>query len=352
MYLNNLASYKRIDYIDTARGLSLLAVIVGHIIPIQAPSFQFIGAFLYSFHLPLFFIISGFLFNPVYTPKEFIAKKIKGYIIPYVFCAAVISVCLILFRIVDSGTKNLWSYITWNVIYYFIVQMRFTALWFLTALFCAEIFLYFLFLACRQRIALVWYVAVIFGMVFIIYNMKGMHYLPWNIDISFVVIPFLLFGYSLKQCDFFNRQEVRKPFVPCLLMLVGVVCVACNLFVTGGKCLDMFTGQYHCLPLVFIAAISLSIASILLSEKIKSRGLRWLGANTMTFFAFHQAIAMNLASRIMSLFWIVNPSDVHPALQFASAVLMLLVVVIVCYVIHVIIVKTGFGFLIGKRNVR
>ncbi|MBR4734180.1 MAG: hypothetical protein IK081_15615 [Lachnospiraceae bacterium] len=47
---------KRIDYLDAAKGIAILAVIVGHF---YAPGI--IGRIIHSFHLPLFFIISGYI---------------------------------------------------------------------------------------------------------------------------------------------------------------------------------------------------------------------------------------------------------------------------------------------------
>ena len=56
----------RIDYIDEMRGLAILFVVIGHIIqfngiPTTNPVFEFI----YSFHMPLFFSISGYITQKV-----------------------------------------------------------------------------------------------------------------------------------------------------------------------------------------------------------------------------------------------------------------------------------------------
>ena len=41
---------------------------------------------IYSFHMPLFFFLSGYLFNPYkYSINQFIVRKIKTFIIPYFF---------------------------------------------------------------------------------------------------------------------------------------------------------------------------------------------------------------------------------------------------------------------------
>ena len=53
---------KRIEYIDIARGIGILLVVMGH------NDFSLISPFLfkliYSFHMPLFFFMSGIFFKP------------------------------------------------------------------------------------------------------------------------------------------------------------------------------------------------------------------------------------------------------------------------------------------------
>ena len=46
---------KRIDWLDIAKGIAILCIIIGH-------SFgkNRIGVFIFSFHMPLFFILSGY----------------------------------------------------------------------------------------------------------------------------------------------------------------------------------------------------------------------------------------------------------------------------------------------------
>ena len=48
---------KRIDYFDIAKGLAMFCVIAGHMGVIQ------VNAFVFSFHMPLFFLISGYFFR-------------------------------------------------------------------------------------------------------------------------------------------------------------------------------------------------------------------------------------------------------------------------------------------------
>ena len=82
----------RINYIDTAKCFAIMTVILGHILIF----YEKLGTgdhkllmFIYTFHMPSFFIFSGILFNDrkwfKTTPQKFIFSKIKTLLIPYLF---------------------------------------------------------------------------------------------------------------------------------------------------------------------------------------------------------------------------------------------------------------------------
>ncbi|HON53348.1 MAG TPA: acyltransferase family protein [Bacteroidales bacterium] len=73
---------QRINWIDYAKVIGIYLVVLGHLpIPEQG------SVYIYSFHMPLFFFISGFLSktNNI-TFRQFILKKIRTLIIPYHYC--------------------------------------------------------------------------------------------------------------------------------------------------------------------------------------------------------------------------------------------------------------------------
>lgn len=69
---------KRSEILDIAKGLGIFFVVWSHA---KGPFTQY----MYQFHMPLFFLISGYLFNEKNRPAEFIIKKIKSLYIPFVF---------------------------------------------------------------------------------------------------------------------------------------------------------------------------------------------------------------------------------------------------------------------------
>ena len=71
---------KRIQYLDIAKAIGIILVIIGHI-----SQNEIITSVIYSFHMPLFFILSGYLYHKGNTKN-----KIKKILIPY-FLFSIIS---------------------------------------------------------------------------------------------------------------------------------------------------------------------------------------------------------------------------------------------------------------------
>lgn len=74
----------RIPYIDSIKGFAIILVVFAHVAekyykfdlyPSYTLTFQMIYDIIYSFHMPLFMIISGFLFRKAYYSENNIAKK-------------------------------------------------------------------------------------------------------------------------------------------------------------------------------------------------------------------------------------------------------------------------------------
>ena len=72
----------KINYIDYSKGIAILFVIFGHVYWGN----NIVTTWIYSFHMPLFFIISGFLLklNKNKDTKSMILKKFKSLMVPYI----------------------------------------------------------------------------------------------------------------------------------------------------------------------------------------------------------------------------------------------------------------------------
>ena len=69
------------NYISIAKAIGIILMVIGH-----SGSPEMINRFLYLFHMPIFFLCSGYFFNEVPDTTSFtffFQKKIKGLYIPY-----------------------------------------------------------------------------------------------------------------------------------------------------------------------------------------------------------------------------------------------------------------------------
>ena len=85
---------KRVIEMDILRGLGAVLVVLGHSFithPINIVNIgwcRFLHDFIYSFHMPLFFFVSGFVYS-CKKYNEYIFKKIRRLLIPYLFFGTV-----------------------------------------------------------------------------------------------------------------------------------------------------------------------------------------------------------------------------------------------------------------------
>lgn len=96
---------KRLEYIDSLKGFAILLVVIGHVIPWSfasissvmemSPSPILLWKIIYSFHMPLFMFISGYLFgksrfdSPGYLTKK-LGQKTLMLILPYFVCGILV----------------------------------------------------------------------------------------------------------------------------------------------------------------------------------------------------------------------------------------------------------------------
>ena len=77
----------RLDWIDAAKGLGIVLIVIGHIYSVAEPSPLYV--FIYAFHVPLFFFIAGLTYrlDPPSLPA-FFRKKLRALLVPYLCYAA------------------------------------------------------------------------------------------------------------------------------------------------------------------------------------------------------------------------------------------------------------------------
>ena len=138
----NALSKKRLDYLDLAKGIGILIVMLGHFPVDGEPHIsRQLYDFIFSFHMPLFFIITGIIFGynrkwEKQTFKELFIKKLKTIIYPYFTLSAV----ALILQTLEMVFLHFGSPFDLQVTVIRTLTFRgYNALWYLPALFFSEI---------------------------------------------------------------------------------------------------------------------------------------------------------------------------------------------------------------------
>lgn len=257
---------ERIQYIDVAKGLGILLVVAGHIFTGTIKTQIFI------FHIPLFFIISGFLYKQNHDYKGYFSKKVKQLMLPYAVFLIAFSIPLFLNEVRKGG-------LTFDVVLDFFgatllggrLLVGFVGVfWFVSCLFISQQIMNYLitkFDSCRNGTVVLCFIMFLFLLVSY-FNQFAFpwFWLPLNINVLFASCPFLYVGYMI-------RRYAGEHIADSLLVLLGMlsVCVFILTFFISNNYYDM-KFSYYGIP--FVTFISASVISFFLLFVI-SRGFPW-----------------------------------------------------------------------------
>ncbi len=280
---------KRLAAFDIAKGIAMIAVIVGHCDLLGVP--DSIRDFCFSFHMPLFFIVSGYFLKPTARlDRDFVAKSAKSLLIPYaVTCAIVVVLAFLkslLFlpfadavqRAVDFTLAALWGAGALEVAMPG-ATVAIGAVWFLLALFWARLFLA---AANGTRYPLV----VVLGLFAMGYCTSDAFWLPASIQAGMCCTLFVYVGQKVREAAVFERGAV-SPLLWCTMLLFWLYCgIYC------GK-LYMVSNTYTNGIVDVIGGICGTLCIVkgaqLVSERLPRllAPLELLGRNTLPVFCMH-----------------------------------------------------------------
>lgn len=285
----------RIQWIDIARGLAIIMVIIGH------SQMNYYGDYwtrlLFSVHLPIFFVLSGYL----YRPKNY-QKELKGgwfnLILPY-FATVVIGGILILiarlvpnayilpyriFLIKDLILSGLYG-VNETVTLFHRSIIGIGAIWFLLAFFFGiQIFNLIMRLQVSDSVkAVIVLICTIAGV-----TIAQWFYLPWSIDSALFAQIFFFSGYLIKKYDLMTRLSWW------IVIILAVIYVYSG---TQGT-LSVANVRDDTMVIGVIAGITNSLFLMWVSQKIEAvgkrfkfnwliTGLAFMGAESLTILCFH-----------------------------------------------------------------
>ena len=259
---------ERVDWVDTLKFIGILLVILGHI------NFPLNG-FIYTWHMPLFFMVSGFFIKFETSFKDFIVKNFKRLMILY-FIFSIIGLFMEMLKryLLHREALDYVHEIKGIFIYMDFAGLCNTyafVLWFLPALFFSRIFLYLI----KNKMP-----SLLLQSFAVVFLFMGSFYigLPFGLDSALNSLIFVYAGNIIF--------EKRLPNI--LVFLSFVVLVAIYLFGFNLN-LDMASKVYSNKFLNVIWAVSFVYVLIfcIKSIRLNSKFIKMWGSNTMLLFILH-----------------------------------------------------------------
>lgn len=247
---------KRLDYFDIAKAIGIVLVVWAHT---RGPLSQPIN----QFHMPLFFIISGYLYSSSsQSVGIYVKRKVKTLYIPFI----VVNMIFIIVRIfgeVRAGSisdDHLHSYIK-MIIETFLTLRKdgrfFGATWFLGALFLVTI----LFKTLDYYLGDIKYKSYILLLMWICIAIIGFETkLPYFLNRTLVLSMFYAIGYVVKiHMEELNKINGKIVFI-FSIVLFALICK--NNYVNLGA------NEFRSIPLFIIGALFASYVIMYISYKI------------------------------------------------------------------------------------
>ncbi len=290
-------------YLDIAKGIAIISVVLGHIIlkyDINNP----VCIFLYSFHLPIFFIITGILFalNPksiFMDKKKFALKKIKSLIYPYI----TFSIVTIIYLFIKGDSLTSIVKIGINTIFLF----GYGPIWFLPTLLISEI-MFYSFIKKDKKVKIISGVVIIVLMI-ILSNVLQLPFWQENIINEFIYKFLNLIGRSLIAVLFiiggYYFQKNRNKIPNNIIIYICILLI--NIYISQiNGLIDIHYCMINNFILFIYIAFSTSISILIILEKIakKEKVLAFFGKNSLIVMSTHYTfpfinVAMLICQRLL-----------------------------------------------------
>ena len=200
----------RTEWVDYAKAIGIILVVYGHVargvfnagINFPEPIFQLVDSVIYSFHMPLFFFLSGLFFYSSFAKRgamKFVSSKVDTIFYPYV-----------VWSILQGGIEIfLSSYTNGNVLFEDVISFLWAPraqFWFLYTLFFVCVFSSFVYLFSPKRLTLVFLAFSVFIYIFptVVPDFRLLHLVANNLVFFALGIVFTLY----IKVEYFSRIPV------------------------------------------------------------------------------------------------------------------------------------------------
>lgn len=314
---------KRIAYLDIAKGIGILFVVLGHNhIKLEYP---IVYQVIYSFHMPFFFLLSGMFFNPAYSFAELARKRFNSLLKPFLAYMLIVYSASIFFSKIDLPT--IFSRIG-KAFYAGPNTLEWVPMWFLPHLFLVNLLAFVLVKLIYDRLPH-WGLRILLlaGMLWlgtetiqrfwpVRYPVLGRSFefygLPWSADLLLITTSFFLLGYEIRRSFLEKADGFRYAGWGALAALVLFV----GLHVFYNTTIDFYIRRYGPVIVSTLEALSGSLLILWLAKKLENgpallvNMFKYLGSASMVLLIFHfvpqeflypKLVALNINTLVASL---------------------------------------------------
>ena len=266
----------RIDYLDIAKGFGIILVYIGHCyIGERTQTLSNVIYWIYSFHMPFFFFVSGMLFSSKKKKfRVFIWNKSISLLIPYVF-----------FSILNWPLLKIFVHSPGNIL---LDGWGQNPLWFIPVLYLLEILHYFIIFDKRWKR----WGSVVILLAVLIWKTQNNGWLPYAVSELTWFYFCLLSGYLLKKLIIIPNNQTKAFLIPVLLFIVHfyILFFVITPYNANYRLQDNDLLSYVARYIIgMIGTFSLLYFSIFLNKWHQlTGGLKWLGQNTMVILCTHK----------------------------------------------------------------
>ena len=333
---------QRFHYADIMKGIGIILVLMGHIQRIES-----LGNWIYAFHMPLFFFISGMFFH---NRSNFIKRKAKSLLIPYLSFAIIFFLYWWLLESRFRPTKELIDTQTQFINIFFPMNVASQTpycfnivLWFLPCLFVVETIYW-----CMNKVAKNREFITGGGILIlvILYLAIGKPWLPYWIPQAIIALPFYYAG-NIVFTHFLSDKRSPSLNGRILYVVIALMIVAISaIIIHEGSDMRLMKFKPNYIYF-FILALTLSTATLILSKGInKCKVIEWLGINSLTIMLIHEPIKRILIFVYAHIFGI-NTDIVRESILHVTTLTIILILVCVPFVMFI---NKYCYYLLGKTR--
>lgn len=278
----------RLDWLDIAKGIAIALVIVGHTVDNLSPVRQVI----FSFHMPLFFILAGYTFR-VKPMRALVTTSAQRLLVPYVLLFVIWRITQFFIQN-DALTAHNLASLALTFIFASGVEVEPWGIpavgmsWFLVCLFVARVVMNAVQSALEKRsVPIAAQCALYCAIALVGYFIGSIEHwrLPLSFDVALMAMLMMWVGYQAKRTRFAERFGLKWY----VFLAAAVIWVLAIMF----SRLEMSARIYEMMPLALLGAFSGTLLCCQLSmvidktTRLVKRVFVFMGRNSMLIYCFH-----------------------------------------------------------------